>query len=478
MSPLKTIIVLLCSSLISAHAAIRAEDYVPLLPTGTSLSMLAQEMDGSKLILRYNSEQLALPASTQKVVTALAAILELGPEYRFETKMETQAKVTDGVLKGALIVRFSGDPTLTRQQIKQMLQELKRQGIKTITGDLLLDTSVFASHDKAPGWSWNNLTHCYNAPPSAAIVDRNCFAVVIKQPKKGNSLVTTEVAAHFPITVSNNIQIVAKKTAATKYCELDVEAINNQHYRLSGCLAELKKPITLSFSIQDGSAYVGDVLKYELAQAGIKFSGKVKQETVNAAKTRVLAKTQSVPLPQLLTVMLKQSDNMIADTLFRTMGQRYYQVPGTWRSGGDAVRDILRKKAGIDLDNAVIADGSGLSRNNLISADAMMQVLHYIARNDKQLQLIAMMPVAGQDGTLRTRKSLQNAGLDGKISAKTGALQGVYNLAGFMTTIDGKRIAFVQLLSGYSPERDASASGKPSLGAFETAIYQDLYLAN
>ncbi|WP_105602754.1 D-alanyl-D-alanine carboxypeptidase/D-alanyl-D-alanine endopeptidase, partial [Cronobacter sakazakii] len=143
---------------------------------------------------------------------------------------------------------------------------------------------------------------------------------------------------------------------------------------------------------------------------------------------------QSPPLHDLLRVMLKKSDNMIADTVFRTIGRNFYGVPGTWRAGADAVRQILRQKAGVDLGNTIVVDGSGLSRHNLIAPATMMQVLQYIARNDSQLNFISMLPLAGHDGSLLYRAGLHEAGVDGKVSAKTGSLQGVYNLAGFITT--------------------------------------------
>ncbi len=106
----------------------------------------------------------------------------------------------------------------------------------------------------------------------------------------------------------------------------------------------------------------------------------------------MLASTQSAPLHTLLHMMLKKSDNMIADTVFRTIGHHYFNVPGTFRAGSDAVRRILREKANIDLGNSIQVDGSGLSRHDLISPATMMQVLQYIAQNDSKLDYISMLP--------------------------------------------------------------------------------------
>ena len=176
--------------------------------------------------------------------------------------------------------------------------------------------------------------------------------------------------------------------------------------------------------------------------------------------------------------MLKKSDNMIADTVFRTIGHARFGVPGTWRAGSDAVRQILRQQAGVDLGNTIIADGSGLSRHNLIAPATMMQVLQYIAQHDTELNFISMLPLAGHDGSLQYRAGLHQAGVDGKVSAKTGSLQGVYNLVGFITTASGQKVAFVQYLSGYAVEPADQRNRRIPLVRFESRLYKDLYQNN
>ncbi len=237
-------------------------------------------------------------------------------------------------------------------------------------------------------------------------------------------------------------------------------------------------PLPLAFAIQDGAGYAGAILKAELKQAGITYNGTLLRQTQPNEPGTVIASRQSPPLHDLLRVMLKKSDNMIADTVFRTIGRNFYGVPGTWRAGADAVRQILRQKAGVDLGNTIVVDGSGLSRHNLIAPATMMQVLQYIARNDSQLNFISMLPLAGHDGSLLYRAGLHEAGVDGKVSAKTGSLQGVYNLAGFITTASGQRMAFVQYLSGYAVEPANQRNRRIPLVRFESRLYRDLYQNN
>ncbi|SQC16557.1 D-alanyl-D-alanine carboxypeptidase [Klebsiella pneumoniae] len=148
-----------------------------------------------------------------------------------------------------------------------------------------------------------------------------------------------------------------------------------------------------------------------------------------------------------------------------------FGVPGTWRAGSDAVRQILRQQAGVDLGNTIIADGSGLSRHNLIAPATMMQVLQYIAQHDTELNFISHA-AAGRAMTesLQYRAGLHQAGVDGKVSAKTGSLQGVYNLAGFITTASGQKVAFVQYLSGYAVEPADQRNRRIPLVRFESRL--------
>ena len=142
---------------LSAQAA-NIDEYINQLPAGANLAFMAQKVGASTPEIDYHSQQMALPASTQKVITALAALLQLGPDFRFTTTLETKGSLDGGVLKGDLIARFGGDPTLKRQDIRNMVATLKKAGVQRIEGNVLIDTSVFASHDKAPGWPWNDLT--------------------------------------------------------------------------------------------------------------------------------------------------------------------------------------------------------------------------------------------------------------------------------------------------------------------------------
>lgn len=347
--------------------AANIDEYITQLPAGVNLALMVQKVGASAPAIDYHSQQMALPASTQKVITALAALIQLGPDFRFTTTLETKGNVENGVLKGDLVARFGADPTLKRQDIRNMVATLKKSGVNQIDGNVLIDTSIFASHDKAPGWPWNDMTQCFSAPPAAAIVDRNCFSVSLYSAPKPGDMAFIRVASYYPVTMFSQVRTLPRGSAEAQYCELDVVPGDLNRFTLTGCLPQRSEPLPLAFAVQDGASYAGAILKDELKQAGITWSGTLLRQTQVNEPGTVVASKQSAPLHDLLKIMLKKSDNMIADTVFRMIGHARFNVPGTWRAGSDAVRQILRQQAGVDIGNTIIADGSGLSRHNLIA---------------------------------------------------------------------------------------------------------------
>ena len=362
----------LTTSVAFSVQAANVDEYINQLPAGANLALMVQKVGAPTPAIDYHSQQMALPASTQKVITALAALIQLGPDFRFTTTLETKGSVDAGVLKGDLVARFGADPTLKRQDIRNMVANLKKAGVTQITGNVLIDTSVFASHDKAPGWPWNDMTQCFSAPPAAAIVDRNCFSISLYSAQKGNDLAYIRVASYYPVTMFSQVRTLPRGSAEAQYCELDVVPGDLNRFTLTGCLPQRADPLPLAFAIQDGASYAGAILKDELKQAGITYSGTLLRQTQVNEPGTIVASKQSAPLHDLLKIMLKKSDNMIADTVFRMIGHARFNVPGTWRAGSDAVRQILRQQAGVDIGNTIIADGSGLSRHNLIAPATMM----------------------------------------------------------------------------------------------------------
>lgn len=456
----------------TSFAQVDVSQFTKDLPFGTSVSVIAKNLDTNQVIADYHSKLFMLPASTQKVFTALAAKLALPQDFRFHTALLTNGPVEDGVLKGDLIAKFTGDPDLTSGQLHQLIVQLKKQGIYQIQGNLIMDTTVFSGHDKASGWIWNDLSICFSAPPAAVNVDNNCFYVNLDANQPVGNTIKVDVPSAYPVQIFSSAYVVDKSEAG--FCELDAVVNDNNRYHIKGCLAKQDKPFGLSFAVQDPTSYGANLIKANLQRLGIQFNGQIQQAN-KAQQGTLLAEHYSAPLQTLLKKMMKKSDNQIADALFRSIANQVYQRPASFSLSSQALRQLLKNKAGIQFENSVVADGSGLSRHNLVSARTMLQALEVMAYNESALNLFETFPIAGVDGTISGRGSLIKEPLVKNVIAKTGSLKGVYNLAGFMKNARGERIAFVQFINGYSTGELESKTKRGALNQFEYNLFMGLY---
>lgn len=427
-------------TLCSAEAAIS-------VPEGSRIALAFNE-PGSNAIASYHGDTFMTPASTQKLLTALAATLYFGPEWQFKTRMlAPQGAIQNGVLNGDLVLQFDGAPDLTREALVNLLAYLKQQKVTQIRGDILLDVSGYGGYDHGDGWSWNDLPVCFTAPASAVIIDRNCVYAQLKADQLG-AIAQPIIPVGQPITITSEARIVTQQEYYSG-CDLRVDMNSDNNYHLTGCIPQQTgSPWPLSFAITDPTAWGVELVGWAAKHAGLTISGQIKAVRHIPDNMVELAHIPSAPLKKLLDRMLKHSDNLIADSLSRALGHYYLHRAASYAAGADAVRNILKTKAGIDLGSALLADGSGLSAHNLITAKQMLEVLDYMALHDNELHIIGLLPVAGVSGTLGSRGSVQNPPLVKNVTAKTGTLQNVSNLAGFITTASGKRKAFVLMANG------------------------------
>lgn len=393
----------------------------------------------------HNPDLLLKPASTQKLVTTLAGALALGPDWHYTTRVHYRGKLQNGKLVGDLLVDFVGDPSLKREQLRDLL---KRTGIRQISGNVLLNQQRFGGYDRGNGWSWNDLSVCYTSPVSALILDRNCVQGALYA-RSGQAARAT-VPAHQPVSVSAEVEVLSRTEQQRRFCELEVEMSPPNQYRLTGCIGPRKDPWPLRFAIQDVDAWGEQLTRWALGQAGIRVSGGINASHIEANDWPELAHHNSPPLRELSRQILEHSDNLYTDSLLRTLGAEHFKQPGSFRNGTQAVRDILKEQAGIDLGPSWLADGSGLSAHNLLRAEDLLAVLLVMAQDPRANWLMGVLPVSGESGTLRYRRSVLGPALKGRIMAKTGTIAHVQNLAGFIDTDGGQRKAFVLLQNGLS----------------------------
>lgn len=441
------------------------------LPNGSRSSLIIQSLPSDQIVVTQDSSALYPPASTLKLLTALAAKLELGDDFYFSTALETSAS--------GVIIRFSGDPTLERAQLKQLFNQLKQTGTHLIKGNIWLDNSAFTGYPRAVGWPWDILGVCYSAPSTAITLDGNCIQASIYTQENGTTRI--HVPQHQPITVSSNATTVTKAGQKATQCDLELQTFDNNHYALSGCLVSRAKPLPLKFALQQPELYTQALISQILHELDIALTGEILiGPPQNTEQTNIIAEHHSKKLPQLLEVMLKKSNNLIADNLTKTLGARFFVQPGSFGNGTQAIKQILFAKANIDITHAQLVDGSGLSRNNRMTATDMAQVLHYIWQNDQQLNLLKLMPIAGKSGTLKYRRSMRKDPIAGQLLAKSGSLYGTYNMAGFGLDKRGEPgTIFIQFVSDYFPNKSSDdAPVTAPITLFEQEFYRDVLKAS
>ncbi|MDH5913170.1 serine-type D-Ala-D-Ala carboxypeptidase [Vibrio splendidus] len=459
---------LVCSFSISAFS-VNAFAYPPLdkLPDGSSTSVILESLRGDSNKMNSNSDGFYPPASTLKLVTALAAKLELGDDFHYTTSIARSGNDS--------IISFSGDPTLQREQLKSLLAQYAKSQSRTIKGNLYLDNSTFTGYQRAVGWPWDILGVCYSAPSSAMTLDSNCAQASIYTKDNGSTRVY--IPAHYPIDVTTTAATVTRSGQKATQCDLELITTPDNAYKLSGCLVERKKPLPLKFAIQNPELYTYQVVTSLLEELKIQVKGDVIiGKKAKANKTTLVSSHHSEKLPELLDTMLKKSDNLIADNLTKTLGATFYVQPGSFNNGAEAIKQILLTKANIDLSKAQLVDGSGLSRNNRMRSQTMAQVLRYIWENDQQLNLIKAMPTSGTNGTLKYRQSMRKAPIQGNIIAKSGSLYGSYNMAGFgLDKAGNPNSLFVQFVRDYFPEeQNPDKPVEAPITQFERAFYKDV----
>lgn len=396
---------------------------------------------GKNLYLR-NIYQPMIPASIMKVLTAEASLLYLGEDYRFSTQLLTNATdIKDGILQGDVYIILSGDPTLTYEDITELMQNLSQEGITGVSGNVYIDDTAYDKRFFNPGWGQKDRKYCYGAPIAASIINHNCLPISVKPARlTGKKAKVITSSRHYYPQIANS---VITKASRTRACSLQVEKSKGK-ISLKGCMRKNHQGWGMQYVVSDIPEYNRSLFTSLLKSMHIKVYGSV---TFGTAPERLslIGTHESDALPELIHDMLKKSDNVIAGALFKKLGQLYTNQPGSWENGSKAVTNILAKQAGVQTKGMRLLDGSGLSAENLASPSQFMQVLLFAYYNsDTSDDLISALPISGVDGTLKHR--MRN--ITRRVKAKTGTISGVASLAGYTSSHKKEALAFVIIANG------------------------------
>jgi len=389
-----------------------------------------------KVLFERGSDLSLQPASTLKLLTAAAALRTLGPEFTFKTRFMTSARLEGGILHGDLIVRGEGAPDLTGERLWYAARALARLGLREVRGNLVADESYFDAQRRPAGWPAPEIDRAYNAPVGALSFNFNVVSVEVRP---GDAVGAPPQARLSPLGAGLDLVNASTTSASRSDLRVQVRRHNGRDQMvLRGAIRLKSPPLTLHRSLEDPAIYALGALRELMAREGVRVTGGLESGTAPEA-ARELYALDSQPLSQTLFMMNKMSNNMMAESIIKTLGALDAGPPGTTAAGLKVVRRFL-DEIGVDTGAVRLADGSGLSRDNHLPASALARVLEEMPRRFGMWpEFLASMPIGGVDGTLDDR---MRGDLARRVRAKTGRVAGVATLAGYASNEDGDTLAF------------------------------------
>ncbi|OGT64280.1 MAG: D-alanyl-D-alanine carboxypeptidase/D-alanyl-D-alanine-endopeptidase [Gammaproteobacteria bacterium RIFCSPHIGHO2_12_FULL_45_9] len=422
----------------------RMQALLKQVPRSVHVGVLVFDAASGNTVFAQNAYEFFTPASVQKVLTATAGFILLGPHFRYATTLQSQAPVTGNTLSGNLVVHFSGDPTLTSQDLTELFTTLQAQGVTKILGDVVINDRDFDNVPYPAGFDWEDLSFPFGAPISAIMLDRNAFSLRIT-PTNRWALIQSSLP-NGVIHIENAITITKKWQ---NNCPIKVYSDINNRYLLRGCLPRNVPTQYRGVALRNPIPYAMLRIKCILTQLNISYTGVIRVATPHDRVRFTLVTHNSDDLQTLVTTMLKKSDNLIANTLLKKMGQQFTHQPGSWQNGVKALKTILHTYGQVDFTGSTIEDGAGLSRYNAESPREFGQVLYLIHQTPAlRTCLWNALPISGHSGTLKWRMS--TPALKNRVHAKTGTMKGISSLTGFVTDTHNHVFGFAILVNGFS----------------------------
>jgi len=383
--------------------------------------------DEAKPILSHRSDQMMLPASITKLMTASAVLEFLPPGTKFKTRLSSPAKIEGQVLKGDLYLVGGGDPSFVSENMWFLANQFARTGIKVIEGSVVVDDSLFDSVRFDSSRESVRVDRAYDAPVGAMSFNWNSLNVYIRPTENASAKVILDPESDY-YTLINQV-----KTVSGSALSIDVDrrwdsSAKKEIFTVRGKIGKNIKEHVVFANINHPDLWSGHNLKSFLAQRGIVVKGNIKTGVASSNHT-VLAESESKPAELILADMNKFSNNYVAEMLTKQLALTK-SSQGKMSEGIEVVRQHL-KSLGLSNDEFKIINPSGLTRENRISTFALWKILDYHKHNfSTQPEMLSSLPIGGVDGTLKKR--FKDKQMLRKVRAKTGLLNGVTSLAGYI----------------------------------------------
>jgi D-alanyl-D-alanine carboxypeptidase/D-alanyl-D-alanine-endopeptidase (penicillin-binding protein 4) len=405
-------------------------------------------------LYELNAGRLMMPASNMKILTLSATADALGWDYRFTTTLETRGAVADGVLHGDLIVRSTGDPTINSREhrsdavLLEWTRALQAAGISSIDGRIVGDDQAFDDEGIGAGWAWDYLQYGYAAPVGALEFNEDVATLTVSPGASQGVATIVSLEAGSGVEMLNRAITGPAGSADT----IDYRRhLDRPVLEVTGSIPIGAPAETRTVAVVNPTLFYAQWLKDGLIAHGIGVSGQAVDFDDIAAEMpggdpRVIVKTESPPLREIATVLMKVSQNLYAETLLKALGAARNGL-GTAEGGRLAIRQTL-SAWGIPGDAHILYDGSGLSRYNYVTAATLTAVLEHMYNDPRHRDaFVSTLPIAGKDGTMGSR--LRGTRAEGNAVAKTGSIANVRALSGFVRTRDGEMLVFSILANDF-----------------------------
>lgn len=415
--------------------------------SSSSYALLVQEVGESAAVLAVNADLALNPASTMKVLTTLAALEVLGPTHNWTTDVYALGTMDGGTLSGDLLIRGGGDPFLVEEHVRSLLKILQRRGVQRITGDLLLDASLFSA-GVSQGTSLDNQgNRAYNVLPHALMMNFQAVNFYFYPHANGRDVIIRPDPALPNLRIENRLQQQAGACTGFQRGVSFSEDLSRNTAIFSGRFPSGCAEFSLTRTVLDAPQYAYGLFIQLWQEMGGEFQGEMRLVDGSAYEgggITLLASWSSPPLSDVIKSVNKFSNNMMTRHLLLTLALQQHGAPATVNNGVTAIRNYL-DGLGVDHSSLVIDNGSGLSRDARMTASLLGAILQRGYEIPNMPEFVASMPLSGLDGTMQSR--LVSDFARGRIHVKTGSLSGVAAIAGYVHAHSGKRYIVVAMVN-------------------------------
>ena len=440
--------------------------------------VMIEEAGSSEPLYVREADKSYVPASNMKMYTTAAAVDMLGADWQWETKFLGLGKISNGTLRGDLVMLGSGDPSIsgryqdtqTTAILRNIAKAVKASGVTRISGNVIGDDSYF-SEDYAPTWPWADLPEWYSTESGALAVNDNCWdALIVPSKKVGQKATIKKVFPEGEIVtfVSEVETTVSAKEGGKTSINISRRPDSNV-VTLSGSLPVDAAPYKEWGSVRYGSQMAVRSMVAALRAEGIRVGGKAlvtsqmtaeqKKNVENPREMMVLYVHKSPTLSRVIRMINKPSQNFYADMLCRTL-DKVQGGTGNWSGCERVVEKWLRETVGADTYGFAMMDGSGLSRRNMVRPDlsvALLKHLNNVSKEDAKKAFYDSLPIAGVDGTIASRMKKTAAACNCR--AKTGYIGSMRSLSGYVDDKVGRRWVFSMMANNFvTPVSNANAA--------------------